>query len=163
MRYVALLRGINVGGNTMIKMEELRKTFEALGFTQCHKLYQQRQPGVRCRKACTKEEARRTKLINEIESRSKPLWQDYPDDGPRTERHWTHSRGTTHSKDEYGSHKEMHVLFLKERNAEGKTNYSLTETNLEKERFAVEGREIYCHLTMGVADSLLGKALSKRN
>jgi uncharacterized protein (DUF1697 family) len=32
MRYVALLRGINVGGNTMIKMEELRKTFEALGF-----------------------------------------------------------------------------------------------------------------------------------
>ena len=31
-RYVALLRGINVGGNTMIKMEELRKSFEALGF-----------------------------------------------------------------------------------------------------------------------------------
>ena len=32
MRYVALLRGINVDGNTMVKMEELRRTFEALGF-----------------------------------------------------------------------------------------------------------------------------------
>ena len=31
-RFVALLRGINVGGNTMIKMEELRTMFEALGF-----------------------------------------------------------------------------------------------------------------------------------
>ncbi|CAN5590728.1 DUF1697 domain-containing protein [soil metagenome] len=32
MRYVALLRGINVGGNNMIKMETLRATFESLGF-----------------------------------------------------------------------------------------------------------------------------------
>jgi len=32
MRYVALLRGINVGGNNMIKMETLRVTFESLGF-----------------------------------------------------------------------------------------------------------------------------------
>lgn len=32
MRYVALLRGINVGGNNMIKMETLRSTLAALGF-----------------------------------------------------------------------------------------------------------------------------------
>src|SRR5438477_12795508 len=32
MRYVALLRGINVTGKNMIKMETLRATFEALGF-----------------------------------------------------------------------------------------------------------------------------------
>ena len=32
MRFVALLRGINVGGRNMIKMEALRATFEALGF-----------------------------------------------------------------------------------------------------------------------------------
>lgn len=30
--YVALLRGVNVGGNTIISMEELRKTFASLGF-----------------------------------------------------------------------------------------------------------------------------------
>ena len=32
MRYVALLRGINVTGKNMIKMEMLRSTFESLGF-----------------------------------------------------------------------------------------------------------------------------------
>jgi uncharacterized protein (DUF1697 family) len=31
-RYVALLRGINVGGNRVIKMEALRAAFEKLGF-----------------------------------------------------------------------------------------------------------------------------------
>lgn len=33
MIYVALLRGINVGGNNLIKMSELREAFEALGHT----------------------------------------------------------------------------------------------------------------------------------
>src|SRR5262245_35337596 len=32
MRYGAFLRGINVGGKNMIKMETLRKTFESLGY-----------------------------------------------------------------------------------------------------------------------------------
>src|SRR5687767_9292695 len=32
MRYIALLRGINVGGNTMIKMADLKSSFESLGF-----------------------------------------------------------------------------------------------------------------------------------
>jgi uncharacterized protein (DUF1697 family) len=31
-QYVALLRGINVGGNNLIKMPELRRCFEELGF-----------------------------------------------------------------------------------------------------------------------------------
>jgi uncharacterized protein (DUF1697 family) len=30
--YVALLRGINVGGNTLVNMQELKRCFEALGF-----------------------------------------------------------------------------------------------------------------------------------
>ncbi|HUQ84785.1 MAG TPA: DUF1697 domain-containing protein [Candidatus Limnocylindrales bacterium] len=32
-KYVAFLRGINVGGNKKVPMEDLRKTFESLGFT----------------------------------------------------------------------------------------------------------------------------------
>ena len=31
-QYLALLRGINVGGNKMIKMEDLRKAFEGSGY-----------------------------------------------------------------------------------------------------------------------------------
>lgn len=33
MRYIALLRGINVGGNNKVAMSELRLCFESLGFT----------------------------------------------------------------------------------------------------------------------------------
>jgi len=31
--YVAFLRGINVGGNAVVRMADLKKTFESLGFT----------------------------------------------------------------------------------------------------------------------------------
>lgn len=34
MRYIALLRGINVGGNSLIKMSELKKCFESLGLEE---------------------------------------------------------------------------------------------------------------------------------
>ena len=33
-KYVAFLRGINVGGNKLIKMETLREVFESMGFTE---------------------------------------------------------------------------------------------------------------------------------
>ncbi len=32
--YISLIRGINVGGNKLIKMAELRQMYESLGFTQ---------------------------------------------------------------------------------------------------------------------------------
>jgi uncharacterized protein (DUF1697 family) len=34
--YVALLRGINVGGNTLVSMAALKRCFEALGFDDVH-------------------------------------------------------------------------------------------------------------------------------
>ena len=33
IKYVALLRGINVGGNNIIKMDELKQIFEEIGFS----------------------------------------------------------------------------------------------------------------------------------
>ena len=32
--YIALLRGINVGGNKLVSMEKLRDSFARLGFTE---------------------------------------------------------------------------------------------------------------------------------
>ena len=32
MKYIALLRGINVGGNNKVEMKKLKDVFEALGF-----------------------------------------------------------------------------------------------------------------------------------
>lgn len=34
MRFVALLRGINVGGNNLVKMADLKRAFEAAGFSE---------------------------------------------------------------------------------------------------------------------------------
>ena len=33
-RYIALLRGINVGGNNIIRMADLKQSFEELGFSE---------------------------------------------------------------------------------------------------------------------------------
>ena len=41
--FVALLRGVNVGGNNMISMSSLKKSFESMGFTERSHLHQQRQ------------------------------------------------------------------------------------------------------------------------
>lgn len=38
MHYVALLRGVNVGGKTKVSMTELKQTFERLGFTEVRTL-----------------------------------------------------------------------------------------------------------------------------
>jgi uncharacterized protein (DUF1697 family) len=40
MRYISLLRGINVGGNKTIKMAELKTLYESLGFAQVQTLLQ---------------------------------------------------------------------------------------------------------------------------
>jgi uncharacterized protein (DUF1697 family) len=40
IRYAAFLRGINVGGNKMIKMQDVAKAFESLGFSNVKTLIQ---------------------------------------------------------------------------------------------------------------------------
>lgn len=40
MSYVALLRGVNVGGNRKVRMEDLRATFEQLGYTNVRTVLQ---------------------------------------------------------------------------------------------------------------------------
>ena len=57
---------------------------------------------------------------------------------------------------QFESHKEMHVLFMKYVMPIDKADQLLAQQTLD-ERFVVSGREIYCHLRLGVADSLLGR------
>jgi uncharacterized protein (DUF1697 family) len=56
----------------------------------------------------------------------------------------------------FGSHKEMHVLFLKEPLSAEKEKL-LRETAFDGERYTAMGREIYAHLPKGVAESSLSK------
>jgi len=57
---------------------------------------------------------------------------------------------------QFESHKEMHVLFLREEMPADKLEQLLAAAP-EGERYAVIGRELFCLLPKGVIDSLLGK------
>lgn len=62
---------------------------------------------------------------------------------------------------EFESHKEMHVLFMKNEMPAEKVK-QLLEVQTAHERFAVVGREIYCHVRPGVAESVLGKGFIEK-
>lgn len=150
MRYVALLRGINVGGNTMIKMDELRKTFEALGFENVVSYINSGNLAFDARKAAE------AKLVAKIE---KAIEKDFRKTIPVMVRARTdidRILAANPFDGHFESHKEMHVLFLREEMPAEKQQ-QLLDAAPEKERFAIAGREIFCHLPNGVADSLLGK------
>ena len=57
----------------------------------------------------------------------------------------------------FDSHKEMHVLFLREEMPTQKLDQLLAAAP-EGERYALIGRELYCHLPKGVIASLLGRS-----
>lgn len=150
MRYVALLRGINVGGNTMIKMTELKALFEALGFKNVVTYINSGNLAFDARK--TAEKMLATKIEKAVEKgfgkeipvmvREQPVITQILKDNP--------------FEGEFESHKEMHVLFMKDEMPVDKREQLLSHQT-DDERFAVKGREIYCHLKLGVAESLLGK------
>jgi len=150
MRYIALLRGINVGGNTMIKMEELRKTFEALGFENVKTYINS--GNVAFDAAKSNEASLVSKIEKTIESDfGRPIQVMI-----RQQKEFEMILESNPFEGEFQSHKEMHVLFLKDEMPREKQDQLLSAA-AEPERFAVKGRQIYCHLPAGVADSLLGK------
>lgn len=156
MRYVALLRGINVGGNMMVKMEELRKTFEALGFKNVVTYINS---GNLAFDAAKTAEA---KLVAKIE---KAIERNFGKAVPvmvREQKDIERILAANPFRGEYESHKEMHVLFLREEMPKEKHDL-LLEAATPPERFEAMGREIYCHLPLGVADSLLlGKSFIEK-
>ncbi len=155
MRYIALLRGINVGGNTMIKMTELKAVFERLGFENVATYINSGNISFDAKK--TAEE----KLVAKIE---KAILSEFKKTVPVMVRERDAINGILSNNPydgQFESHKHMHVLFLKEEMSPEKTA-QLLEAAPEGERFAVIGREIYCHLPMGVIDSILGKSFIEK-
>src|SRR4030095_15849203 len=150
MRYVALLRGINVGGNMMIKMADLKSNFEALGFKNVVSYINSGNlafdaPKTTEEKICTKIEKAIEKefgkpiqvMVREQDS-IKKLLEKNPFQGA------------------YETHKQMHVLFMKEKMPKDKQE-QLKAADTDDEKFDIRGLEIYALSKVGVADSLLGK------
>jgi len=155
MRYIALLRGINVGGNTMIKMAELKATFESVGFTSVVTYINSGNLAFDTRK--TSEAA----LVEKVEMGIKAKFGRPVPVMIREQDEIKRITANNPFEGDYESHKEMHVLFLKEELPKEKTDQLLAAAS-ETERFSVQGREIYCHLPMGIADSLLGKSFIEK-
>lgn len=161
MRYVALLRGINVGGNTMIKMEELRAMFEALRFGNVRSYINSGNvafdnvDNVGSR-LIIKGKTPEIVLSNQIEAAIRTTFGKAVSVMVREQRHVQTVLESNPFAGQFESHKEMHVLFLKEKLTAEQTRL-LVEFTPSAERFQAIGREIYCHLPMGVAESFLGR------
>ena len=150
MKYIALLRGINVGGHNKIKMEALREMFAALGFENVKTYINSgnvifETTGISGDKLAAKIEKRiqaefsldikvMVRTMTEIED----IIKNNPFDG------------------QFENDKDLHVLFLDKKLAEEKRELLLSNNN-ENEQFAARNREIFCLLRVSVLDSLLGK------
>ena len=155
MRYVALLRGINVGGNTMIKMAELKRSFESLGLKNVVSYVNSGNLAFDSRSIAEKTLIKRLEDVIEMDFGKRVQVM------VREQREIEKIITANPYEGEYESHKEMHVLFLKEEIPEGKMT-ELRAAAPAKERFTAIGREIYCHLPMGVAESLMGRGLVEK-
>ena len=150
MRYVALLRGINVGGNTMVKMADVKSLFQELGFTGIESYINSGNLAFNDKKRSE------SAIAGRIE---KALKEKFDRDIRVMVREQTEIRNVLDNnpfKGKFDSHKQMHVLFMQENMPKDKEEL-LTAQNRSSEMFAVRGREIYALLKDGVADSLLGK------
>ena len=154
-RYVALLRGINVGGNTMIKMTELKSSFEKLGFKNVVSYINSGNLAFDSPK--TVED----KLVSKLE---KAIETDF---GLRV---GVMVRDRTAVADvlannpfdgQFESHKQMHVLFMSgEIPADKQAEVLSWQT--ENERVEIRGRETYLLVLDGMAESILGRGLLER-
>ncbi len=150
MKYVAFLRGINVGGHNKIKMETLREMFAALRFESV-KTYinsgnvifetieaDDNALAAKIEQAIQTGFSLNIKVMVRTLSEIEDIIKNNPFDG------------------QFTNDKDLHVLFLAEALSEEKKNLLLANNN-EFEQFAVRNREVFCHLRVSVLDSLLGK------
>lgn len=149
-RYIALLRGINVGGNTMVKMDELKAEFERLGFENVCSYINSGNIGFDSSRSSEKglakdlEDAvekrfgRHFDVIIRRQDAIRGIFQANPFAG------------------EFESHKQMHVLFLKSELPLQK-QFQLSETDFGSETVICLGREIYVLMPSGVAESVFSR------
>jgi uncharacterized protein (DUF1697 family) len=149
MKYAAFLRGINVGGRTSIKMENLRACFAALGFEQVKTYIQSGNVVFETGKTDDEKLAAKIEAAVEEEFFKTPVMV----------RSFDELREIVASNPFAGEEFEdklFHVVFLREKLPDEKAA-RLLSNNRSEETFAVRDREVYCLLKRGVADSLLGK------
>ena len=154
MRFIALLRGINVGGNTMLKMSDLKACLETAGFENVVTYINSGNVGLDA-------DGDEAFVVSKFESAVEASFDKQIPVMVREQGDISRIIEANPFAGQFESHKEMHVLFLKEEMPQDKFD-ALIAASTPPERFALIGRELYCHLPLGVADSILGKSFIER-
>jgi len=149
-KYVAFLRGINVGGKNKVKMETLREVCGALGFKNVktyinsgNVIFETAQSNdkklvEKLEKAIEKEFALNIKVMVRTIAEIEEIVKNNPFDG------------------QFENAKDLHVFFLDEELPAEKREQLLSNNN-ENEKYFVQNREIFCLLRVSILDSLMGK------
>ncbi len=150
MKYVALLRGINVTGKNMIKMETLRTTFESLGFKNVKSYINS---GNLIFDTAKTDGARLAKKIHDA------IQKEFGFDISVMVRSMAEIEEVVKwnpFKGQFESHKDVHIFFLNEKLTEEQQALLLEQGN-ENEIFAIQGRHVACLLKIHITDSAVGK------
>jgi uncharacterized protein (DUF1697 family) len=145
--YIALLRGINVGGNKLIKMDELRRSFEALG---CERVASYIQSGNLVFKASKLSAGALTKKIEErIQSdfgHSVAVMLRTADEMKKT------IASNPFLRERAIDLEKLHVTFLSEI-PEPSALKKLEELTTSPDRFRCSGKTVYLYLPNGFSGS----------
>lgn len=139
----------------MIKMTELKSSFEKLGFKNVVSYINSGNLAFDAKKAAE------TKLAADIE---KAIEKDFGLNVQvmvREQAAIGDILANNPFDGQFDSHKFMHVLFMKNTMPADKEK-ELLEKQTEGERFKVRGHEIFALVKLGVADSLLGKGFIEK-
>jgi uncharacterized protein (DUF1697 family) len=150
MKYVAFLRGINVGGKNKVKMETLREMCVSLGFENV-KTYINSGNVIfetvetddillsqKIESAIESTFALKIKVISRTLSDIENIIKNNPFDG------------------QFENDKDLHVFFLDEDLSNEQCELLLSHAN-ENEMFAIQSRTIFCLLRISILDSIVGK------
>jgi uncharacterized protein (DUF1697 family) len=149
--YIAMLRGINVGGHKRIKMDRLRASFEALGFEQIKTYIQSGNVVFKTGKTST------AGLSKRIEERILKDFGFSVSVVSRTADEMNKMIASNPFLKERGIDPEkLHVMFLSEAPAPAALE-ELAKLTAAPEQCHGSGREIYFYLPNGVSQSVLWK------
>jgi len=150
--YVSMLRGINVGGQKLVKMEKLRSSFEALGFESVKTYIQSGNVVFKARKSSTAALSKKIeeKILQDFGFSVSVITRSSDElDGIINANSFMKDRGLDLGK--------LHVMFLSEAPA-GEALKKLADVTSAPDQCRYSGREIYFYLPNGVSQSVLFKS-----
>jgi uncharacterized protein (DUF1697 family) len=155
MRYVAFLRGVNVGGKNMVKMEQLRSVVAGLGFKNVRTYVNS--GNVIFETKASSDKALAGKIHNAIEESFSLNIQVMV----RTIDEIKRVVAENPYAGQFDNDKDVHVFFL-DGDLSSEQRELLLKNNSDVEFISVSGRTIYYLLRISIIDSTLGKGFIDR-